>query len=440
MKLFIFLIVIIFLNNCSFDNKSGIWNNKSFSSNENNQFKNFKNLAFEKNVFNKVINIQKDFKFKSTKLVLNNDWKDVYYNNNNNFPNFKYNDLNEIIFRSKKLSSLETDNLFLFINDHVIISDRKGNLIIKSIIGNKRYTKFNFYKKRHKKINKYLNLVAENDIIYVSDNIGYLYAFDYKNEKVVWAKDYNVPFRSNLKIFKNKLITSNINNELIYIDKNSGNTLRKIPTEETTIKNQFINNIAQIKNLTLYLNTYGSLYSIDSESMRINWLINLNQSLDLSPRNLFFGNQIVSKNNKIVVSSNKTTYVIDKNNGKIIFQKNFSSILKPVILNDYIFFITNNNLLISVNNLSGKIIYSYDINQSIADFLKSKKKNVTFKSFLISNNKILIFLENSYLLIFNLNGTLEEIKKLPYKINSDPIIVKGSIIYLDRKNKIINLS
>ena len=58
-----------------------------------------------------------------------------------------------------------------------------------------------------------------------------------------------------------------------------------------------------------------------------------------------------------------------------------------------IFFITNNNLLISVNNHSGKIIYSYDINQSIADFLKSKKKNVTFKSFLISNNKILIFLK-----------------------------------------------
>ena len=75
--------------------------------------------------------------------------------------------------------------------------------------------------------------------------------------------------------------------------------------------------------MTLYLNTYGSLYSIDSESMRINWLINLNQSLDLSPRNLFFGNQIVSKNNKIVVSSNKTTYVIDKNSGKIIFQKKF---------------------------------------------------------------------------------------------------------------------
>ena len=153
MKLFIFLIFTIFLNNCSFDNKSGIWKNKSFSNNENNQFKNFKNLTFEKNVFNKVINLQKDFKFKSTRLVLNNDWKDVYYNNNNNFPNFKYNGLNEIIFRSKKLSSLETDNLFLFINDHVIISDRKGNLIIQSITGNKkRYTKYNFYKKSIKKL------------------------------------------------------------------------------------------------------------------------------------------------------------------------------------------------------------------------------------------------------------------------------------------------
>ena len=41
--------------------------------------------------------------------------------------------------------------------------------------------------------------------------------------------------------------------------------------------------------------------------MKINWFINLNQSLDLNPSNLFYGNQIINKD-KIIVSSNNLLY------------------------------------------------------------------------------------------------------------------------------------
>ena len=33
-------------------------------------------------------------------------------------------------------------------------------------------------------------------------------------------------------------------------------------------------------------------------------------------------------------------------------------------------------------------------------------------------------------------GNLNDIKKLPTKINSNPIIIEGSIIYLDKKNRL----
>ena len=45
------------------------------------------------------------------------------------------------------------------------------------------------------------------------------------------------------------------------------------------------------------------------------------------------------------------------------------------------------------------------------------------------------FLENSYILIFNINGTLERVQKLPTKINSFPIVANESLIYLDVQNK-----
>ena len=37
------------------------------------------------------------------------------------------------------------------------------------------------------------------------------------------------------------------------------------------------------------------------------------------------------------------------------------------------------------------------------------------------NGKIFIFLKNSYVIKFELNGNIEKIVKLPFKINSNPI-------------------
>ena len=47
--------------------------------------------------------------------------------------------------------------------------------------------------------------------------------------------------------------------------------------------------------------------------------------------------------------------------------------IKPFIINNYLFCVTK-NFLISMNLQNGEILYSYDINQKIAKYLNSKKK------------------------------------------------------------------
>ena len=148
-----------------------------------------------------------------------------------------------------------------------------------------------------------------------------MYAFDYKNNKVIWAKNYKVPFRSNLKISQDKLIASNQNNNLYFFNKNTGDISKLIPTEETTVKNRFINNLSLNNNYLLFLNTYGSLYAVNKKDMEIKWFINLNQSLDMNPSNLFLGNQIVNNNKKIIVSSNQFTFIIEADTGTVLFKK-----------------------------------------------------------------------------------------------------------------------
>ena len=194
--------------------------------------------------------------------------------------------------------------------------------------------------------------------------------------------------------------------------------------------------MSQTKNLTFFLNTYGSLYAIENDKMNINWFLNLNRALDLNPSNLFYSNQIVSNNNLVVVTANQFTYVIDVKTGSIIYKINLTSSIKPLITENYLFLVSGKSLLISFDLKTGKIIYSYNINQKIAEFLNIKEKEVQFKNIFMANNKILIFLKNSFILKFNINGELEDVQKLPSKINSSPIFIDGSVLFLDFRKKL----
>ena len=437
MKIFLISFIFVILLSCSFDKKSGIWKNDSNVRIENNDvYSQFENLIIVNSPFKDEIKIKDGFKFNIPDSYSNLEWTDIFYNQYNNSKNFKFSELNQKIFRSEKITRHNIDNYILYEDDNVISTDQSGNINVYSLSNRKKILKFNFYKKKYKKNLKILNIIVEKNIIYVSDNLGYLYSLDYYNKKILWAKNFKIPFRSNLKIFKDKLILSNQNNHLYFINKNNGNILKLIPTEETVVKNKFINNISLDNESTFFLNTFGSLYSVDNNTMQINWFINLNQNSNINPSDLFIGNKIVNTKDKIIVSTNYFTYIIDNNTGSILYKKKFSSLIKPLIINNYLFLVSKNDFLISLNLNTGKIVYSYDINKKISEFLDTKKKRAEFKNVLMLNGKIFIFLKNSYVIVFELNGNIEKIVKLPFKMNSEPILTQDSLIFLDFNNKI----
>ena len=440
--LYYFLISIIFYG-CSFDDKSGIWKNENFDSDnakDNNVFKEFRKFSLSENSFEKIIPLDQNFNFQVKAATENTEWKDIFYDNNNNLKNFNYKNLNQIFFKSKKLSKYKLNNFLLFEKNNLILNDVKGNIIIYSIIENQVISKFNFYKKRYKKFHKKLNLLVSDNVIYVTDNLGYSYAYNYKVQKILWAKNFKIPFRSNLKISRNKIIAASQNNDLYFINKENGNLLKLVPTEENIFKNEFINNLSINANNDLYyLNSYGSLYSINLDSMKVNWFINLNQSSDLNTSNLFLGNQIINNKEKIIISSNLNTYIIDTEIGSILSKFNFSSNMKPIMHNDYIFFITKKNLILALDIKQNKIIYSYKLNKIVADYFDTKKKKLLLSKFMLLNGEIFIFLKNSYLIVLEVNGKIKEIKKLPSKINSFPIIINNSILYINDKKKLVIL-
>ena len=144
MKSILVLLALIFFQSCSFDNKSGIWTNENDGfETKDNSYKEFKTLSSLDQTFNEKIEIDKNFKFNLSKKIINQEWKDIFYNQTNNLDNFNYNNLNQLIFKSKRITKYTINDYILFENNNIISSDQRGNIVVFSVSENKVVNKFN---------------------------------------------------------------------------------------------------------------------------------------------------------------------------------------------------------------------------------------------------------------------------------------------------------
>ena len=95
------LLITIFLTHCSFDNKSGIWQNNSKTiSKSKERFEDFKTLYSKETTFNSKIVAPSNFKVPVDKSKNILKWTDEFYNKNNNLENYNYKNLNKIMMEN----------------------------------------------------------------------------------------------------------------------------------------------------------------------------------------------------------------------------------------------------------------------------------------------------------------------------------------------------
>ena len=188
-KIIFFLTIFTFINNCSFDNKTGIWKEENkiskitLKKNDNLKPVFEKNQTIEKEVVN-----SSNIDITISKPLKNKNWLQQNLINNNNIPNLFYTDRKLLINRSSKLSKFSDElSVFKILNNNILIKDNnvvfydhKGSIFLYSLKTKKKILNYNFYKTEYKNYNKEIALVIENDIIYAADNIGYMYAIDVK--------------------------------------------------------------------------------------------------------------------------------------------------------------------------------------------------------------------------------------------------------------------
>ena len=432
--------ILFFLYGCSFQNSGGFFENKVEEFEKEIQLKNSKVVFALQKKFNKEVSgtVPKNL----NKPNSSEEWTESGLNPNNYIPNLIYKNDKNIFFKSKKIgkNKFKLSHTFfepLIQGEKVYFSDFSGNIYNYSLTDRRLVWKFNFYKKRYNNFPIETKLKLSKDNLIISDNLGYLYSLNIETSEIKWAKNYGIAFNSNLKIYDGKIFSLNQDNKFYIVNETDGNQILGLETFPTFLKTRYNTNISLDGNNIFFLTSNGELYSINHLSNNINWLSNIFSKNSAGGAELFYSSPIVYKDGKIFFSSSVSTYSINSSSGLVSWELPFSTNLRPIVTDQFIFLASKDGFLINVDNQTGRVNWSKNLFKKENKLKKNKVGDII--SILLASDQLLVTTSKGYFLFIDYkNGKLINYTKASRSgFYSSPIIVNNMIHTLDNKLRLL---
>jgi len=442
----LYLLILIFLCSCSFDNKTGIWSGGKKEKQriaelekEQRQIIDTVKIYSSEGSYSKELSLNK--KIALSKPIKNSTWVMSSLNHQNFLGNIFLSKADDIFFKKKigknKFSLSKNMSSLLFSENNIILSDDTGTIFSIKHNGKINWKK-NIYTKIYKKIYKNLTLSIYKNNIYVGDNIGFIYSLSLDSGKLNWIKNHGIPLKSNIKVFKDKIFLINQDNRLFCLSVNDGTKVWDVRSIASFIKIQNFLSIVVTKNEEVVaINSSGDLIKVNPNDGNIYWSKNTSGSMYADATDFFKSSEIVVSDKEIIFSAGSSFFSFNLYDGFVNWEHELNSAGPPIIDGKNIFFITENGYFIIINRDNGEIISS----NNILKILKRKKQNTKITGFIMGSGKIYSVTLNGYLIVSSaISGKVESFKKIGDKITSNPVINDGKLYILTNNSKIIGLN
>ena len=430
-NIFRYFILLILLNNCSLDTKSGIWSDK-------------KDIILEESnitkIFDKELLLEKEFnpnlEIKLVSKLIDNNFVNNLTNNNGrvNYDG----ELKKISkFKFSKINNFEYyDPELIFEAENLIFFDKKGS-ILKFDPNSNIIWKKNYYNKVEKKLKPVLTFGLSSEILIVADNISKYYALNLKDGKEIWSKYNSAPFNSQIQTHKDKFFIIDFNNILRCISVKNGKELWNIKASNTFIKSQKKLSIVIINNILYFNNSSGDITAVDINSGTMLWQTPTQNSTIYENTFLLQTSNIVANNQMLIFSNNKNEfYSLDLITGNLKWKQKINSSVQPSIINNLIFTVTNEGYLTIIDSKTGKIIRVTDIFYNIK---KKKRKKIKPVGFIVGKKNIYLTTSHGRLFIIDIKlGKTQSVIKIDNNKISRPFILSKNL-FIVKDNSIIKL-
>ena len=396
------IIILLFVAACSLNPSSSLWTKN-------------KKIEYDKSLVSIEINSKKEI----LKKEIN--------------PNIKI----KINYEKNKInnSNIKTNNNGFTKYDGKLTT--KVRFLIFKKIQNCYGKKTIIQKLKEKKI-QFFFFSNNKNILVVADTLAKYYSIDLKSGDIIWSKNNDAPFNSQIKILDNKFFVVDDNNILNCFSLKSGEKLWSYKTEKTLIKSQKKISIIIKDNKVFFANSLGDITAIDSNSGKLLWQTPT-QSKSVYEDAMFLKiSDLVLANNSIIFSNNMNEFFsLDETTGIINWKQLVNSSLRPTRVNDFIFTVSEEGFLVIIDFKTGNIIRGTDLFKNLKKKVRKKTKPT---GFIVGKKNLYLTTSTGRLFIAGIdNGQTISILKLDSGKISRPVVLKESL-FIAKNDSIIKLN
>ena len=432
MTKYIFIIIaLVFINNCSLNKNSSLWENKAEEFEARKNFE--KILVVEKK---DVSEFNKNLKLDQIKISSNNKVID----DQNNLGSQKYQgQLFKIAnYNFSKMKDLKKINFKpAFLTDGIIFFNKKGT-IIRFNENQKVIWKKNYYSNSEKKLNPILQFANNDRYLVVADNIAKFYLLNINNGNLIWMKNNSAPFNSQIKIYKDKFFIIDFSNTLRCFSLKNGKELWNIKTENSLVRSQKKLSMVIVENKLYFINSIGDITAVDINKGEMIWQLPTQSSSILETAFSLKTSDIVADGKSLYFSNNKNQFFsIDIETGSLKWKNKINSSIRPVIVDNLIFSVSLEGYLVLIEKNTGNIIRISDVFNS---FKLKKRAKIKPSGFLIGINKLYLTTSNGRLIVIDINsGKTISILKIDNEKISRPFVNQNNLFVI-KDNSVIRLN
>ncbi len=426
-KLIFTFIALLFLNNCSFNENSRIWKDK-------NKFEKDKKITkvFVEEKVN-VSEFNQDLKLDLSSIKINN--KKNYNQNNLGLQNYK-GDLDKIgSFKFSKFKDVnQLNSKPIFFEEGIIFFDKKGS-IIKYDNNQKIVWKKNHYSKTEKKLKPKLNFLLDDQSLLIADSIAKYYSINIINGSLNWIKNNTYPFNSDIKKHKNKIFVVDYKNILRCYNAKDGSECWNLQTEDSFTVSDAKYSVIVFDKSVIFSNSIGDITAVDIETGLITWQLPTQSSSIINETYNFKISKLVSDGNSIFFSNNKNQfYSIDIKTGATNWINEVNTNVKPILVGNLIFTISNEGYLYLIDKNKGNIVRITDL---FLNYKDKKRKNIYPIGFVIGGKNLYLTNSDGKMIIAGIeDGKIIKNEKVSSGLVSEPFIFNNNL-YVVRNGSIL---
>lgn len=417
-RTFFFILFSFFLSNCSLNEDSKLWKTKNIQKD-----KNITTILTEEKKFSKEFNpkIKLDLPKAKNRII----------DNLNNFGSLEYSgSLNKIgVFKFSKFKNINQLNFEpIFLKNSLIFFDNTGT-IIRYDNNQKIIWKKNYYSKSEKKINPKLTFKINKNKLIIIDNLAKLHLINLENGNLIWSKNSDYPFNSEIKVYNDMFFAVDYKNIIRCFKLEDGSECWSLQTENSLTVSASKYSIITINGQVIFNNSVGDITAIDIETGLITWQLPTQNSNIINETYSFRTSKLVSDGNSIYFSNNKNEiYSINSENGSINWKNKINSNLTPIIIQNLIFTISEDGFLYTIEKKQGNIIRVNDIYK---DYKPKKRKDIKPVGFTIGRDLLYLSNNDGKLIVVQLtSGSVLKVEKISSDLVSKPFIYDKNLFVI----------